>query len=94
MADAACTTIGTMCRPVRYIHPILHARPWLKSSLQAKFMQSVHQGVYEQLERMAKERGISVQELVRAVVVPEWMRIRKGSSAPNAQLSDRNTIAG
>ncbi len=44
--------------------------------MQAKFMQSLNQGVYEQLERLAKERGISVQELVRAVVVPEWMRIR------------------
>src|SRR6058998_3515282 len=93
MADAACTTLDTTCRPARYIQPILQARPWSKSSLQAKFMQSLHQGVYEQLERIAKERGITVQELVRAVVVPEWMRIRKGSSAPNAQLSDRNTMA-
>ncbi len=57
--------------------------------MQAKFMQSLHQGVYEQLEKMAKERGITVQELVRAVVVPEWMRIKNGSSAPIQQLSGR-----
>ena len=44
--------------------------------MQAKFMQSLNQNVYEQLDRLAKERGISVQELVRAVVVPEWMRAR------------------
>ncbi len=44
--------------------------------MQAKFMQSLNQSVYEQLDRLAKERGISVQELVRAVVVPEWMRTR------------------
>jgi ribbon-helix-helix CopG family protein len=47
--------------------------------MQAKFMQSLNQNVYEQLERMAKERGISVQELVRAVVVPEWMQIRNAN---------------
>ncbi len=57
--------------------------------MQAKFMQSLHQGVYEQLEKMAKERGITVQELVRAVVVPEWMRIKNGNSAPTQQLSSR-----
>ncbi len=56
--------------------------------MQAKFMQSLHQGVYEQLEKMAKERGITVQELVRAVVVPEWMRIRNGNHAVSQQLSN------
>ncbi len=53
--------------------------------MQAKFMQSLNQNVYEQLERMAKERGITVQELVRAVVVPEWMRIRNTNGPIIAQ---------
>ncbi len=44
--------------------------------MQAKFMQSLNPGVYAELEKIARERGISVQELVRAVVVPEWIRIR------------------
>ncbi len=57
--------------------------------MQAKFMQSLHQGVYEQLEKMAKERGITVQELVRAVVVPEWMRIKNGNGPVSQQLSSR-----
>ncbi len=44
--------------------------------MQAKFMQSLNPEVYAELEKLARERGISVQELVRAVVVPEWIRIR------------------
>jgi len=52
-------------------------------------MQSLHQGVYEQLEKMAKERGITVQELVRAVVVPEWMRIRNGNNTVSQPLTSR-----
>jgi hypothetical protein len=55
--------------------------------LQAKFMQSLNQNVFEQLERMAKERGITVQELVRAVVVPEWMRIRNPNGS--GQIHER-----
>ncbi len=50
-------------------------------------MQSLNQNVFEQLERMAKERGITVQELVRAVVVPEWMRIRNPNG--NSQIHER-----
>ncbi len=54
--------------------------------MQAKFMQSLNPDVYAELDRLAKERGISVQELVRAVVVPEWIRNHdsKGNDArPN-----------
>ncbi len=52
--------------------------------MQAKFMQSLNPGVYAELERMAKERGITVQELVRAVVVPEWIRIHDSNGSHGA----------
>lgn len=40
-----------------------------------KFMQSLGGDVYRQLAAMAEERGVSVQELIRAGVIPEWLRL-------------------
>jgi hypothetical protein len=39
-----------------------------------KFMQTLDQEVYSKLEEIAKQRGISVQELIRAVIIPEWLK--------------------
>lgn len=39
-----------------------------------KFMQSLDPQVYTALTRIAKQRGISMQELIRAVIVPDWMK--------------------
>ncbi len=52
--------------------------------MNAKFMQTLEKGVYMELKAMAKERGVTVQEFLRAVIVPDWMRtngrdIRTGS---------------
>ena len=49
-----------------------------------KFMQTLEKEVYMELKAMAKERGVTVQEFLRAVIVPDWMRtngrdIRTGS---------------
>ena len=49
--------------------------------MQAKFMQSLDPVVYAELEKIARERGITIQELMRAVVVPEWFRV----SNPNGK---------
>jgi hypothetical protein len=38
-------------------------------------MQSLDPTVYQKLRQIASVRGISLQELIRAIVVPEWMRI-------------------
>ncbi len=43
----------------------------------AKYMQTLDSHVYSELKRLAKERGINVQELVRAVIVPDWMRTNR-----------------
>ena len=29
--------------------------------------------LYKELEKMARKRGVTVQELIRAVVLPEWL---------------------
>jgi len=38
-----------------------------------KFMQTLDDTIYKELEKLAKQRGISIQELIRAVIVPEWV---------------------
>jgi len=52
--------------------------------MNSKFMQTLEKEVYMELKAVAKERGVTVQEFLRAVIVPDWMRtngrdIRTGS---------------
>jgi hypothetical protein len=58
-----------------------------------KFMQSLDPMVYTELRKIAKERGITMQELIRAVIVPDWMRkdesTRSGGS-PRRSRTARN----
>ena len=39
-----------------------------------KFMQTLDNEIYEKLATIAKERGITIQELIRAVIIPEWLK--------------------
>jgi len=38
-----------------------------------KFMQSMSIENFEKLKEIAKKKGIKVQELIRVVIVPEWL---------------------
>ena len=40
----------------------------------AKFMLSIREEPYQTISAEARERGVSVQELLRAVIVPEWVK--------------------
>lgn len=40
----------------------------------AKFMISVGDSIFKIIESEAKKRHVTVQELMRAVIVPEWVR--------------------
>jgi hypothetical protein len=51
----------------------------------AKFMQSLNPGVYAELERMAKERDITIQELFRSIIIPEWLKFQATPSTPKKQ---------
>jgi len=42
--------------------------------VKSKFMQSLDSHVYLELSRLADEKGVSVQELIRALIVPDWIR--------------------
>jgi predicted HicB family RNase H-like nuclease len=54
-----------------------------------KFMQSVDKNVYNQLTTMAKARGVSVQELLRAVIIADWMS-SNGTSPRKAVSKSKN----
>jgi len=38
-----------------------------------KFMQTISTENFEKLKEIAKKKGIKVQELIRVVIVPEWI---------------------
>lgn len=42
-----------------------------------KFMQTLDQEILDKLTDLAKQRGIAIQELIRAVIIPEWLRERE-----------------
>jgi predicted DNA-binding ribbon-helix-helix protein len=42
-------------------------------------MQTLDDTIYRELEKIAKRRGISIQELIRAVIVPEWVTGHNGT---------------
>lgn len=54
-------------------------------------MQSLDPEIYAQLRKMAKDRGITMQELIRAVIVPDWMR-KAGASHPGSGKASRKLV--
>ena len=57
-----------------------------------KFMQSLDPQVYSELTRIAKQRGISMQELIRAVIVPDWMKkFEDGTRKSNTSRTGRHS---
>jgi hypothetical protein len=39
-----------------------------------KFMQVLDRRIFLKLKELAKSRGVTVQELIRVLVIPDWMR--------------------
>ena len=48
-----------------------------ESDLKHKFMQTVGDEMFKELEKIANEKGIRIQTLVRAVIIPEWVRRKR-----------------
>jgi len=44
-----------------------------RPTVKVKFMQTFDRPVLRDLKKRAKKRGIILQELLRAVVIPEWL---------------------
>ena len=53
----------------------------------AKFMLSIRDENFKLLVSEADDRGISVQELIRAVIIPDWVK-EKTLSGPNNNRVD------
>ena len=61
-----------------------------------KIMLSVSEETYLTVSSQAKKRGISIQELLRAVIVPEWVRenLRPHKTPPRiTEITDTAEIA-
>ena len=56
-----------------------------------KFMQTVEQTVYDELNRIAQERGITLQELLRAIIIPEWVKLQGPSTRSDGRRFRRTT---
>lgn len=39
-----------------------------------KFMQVLDRSIFMRLKDLSKSRGVTVQELIRVLVIPDWMR--------------------
>ncbi len=52
-----------------------------------KFMQTLDDMIYRELEKVAKKRGITIQELIRAVIVPDWINGHNGVEAKDLNPS-------
>jgi hypothetical protein len=47
-----------------------------------KFMQTIGENMFNELERISNEKGIRVQTLLRAVIIPEWVQGKHLSRNP------------
>jgi hypothetical protein len=48
----------------------------------AKFMLSLRDESFELLQTEAEDRGISIQELIRAVIIPDWVKLNNVTKTP------------
>jgi hypothetical protein len=62
-----------------------------ESDLRHKFMQTVGDEMFEELEKIAREKGIRVQTLLRAVIIPEWAQKEGLSIDPRMNPSSVQT---
>jgi len=60
----------------------------------AKFMLSIGNESYALLSSEARDRGIKVQELIRAVIIPEWARVNLTERAVAANSFSSTSNSG
>ena len=60
----------------------------------AKFIMSIGDEAFKHLEFEAKNRDVTVQQLLRAVIVPDWIKVNMDGHAPIASNPVRPSILG
>jgi len=62
-------------------------------------MQTIGEEMFHELEKISKEKGIRVQTLLRAVIIPEWVQEQRESkyneqNSPQVQTALREKRLG
>lgn len=60
--------------------------------LARKFMQTLDDHVYMELGKFAEQRGVTIQGLIRAVIVPEW--ISSQEDGRRLMVNSQQLVAG
>ena len=47
-----------------------------------KFFMTINDSVYQKIKRLASKRGITTQEFIRAIIIPEWLDIERNKKNP------------
>ena len=55
----------------------------------SKFMQSLGDSAYTKLRKIADDRDITVQELIRAIVIPDWLKTAEKHNGVDSQSEKR-----
>jgi len=59
-----------------------------------KFMQVLDRGIFLKLKEVARSRGVTVQELIRVLVIPDWMRKSQEEIRRTEDRRRRRRLAG
>ena len=57
-------------------------------------MQVLDRGIFLKLKELARSRGVTVQELIRVLVIPDWMRRSQEESKRVEGRRRRRRLAG
>ncbi|TMI17868.1 hypothetical protein E6H32_07775 [Candidatus Bathyarchaeota archaeon] len=53
-------------------------------------MQSLGDSAYTKLRKIAADRDITVQELIRAIVIPDWLKMDEKHNGGDSSSSERH----
>lgn len=42
-----------------------------------KFFMTINDSVYQKIKQLASKRGITTQEFIRAIIIPEWLDMER-----------------